>query len=242
MFGLKIDGTPRTICSNLKIISSVEIKKEVLEICAEHFNREIGCFHEFLMERKESKEICLVKTKKSCYTVEEIGTEDEIERRIIEDEINCELRAEDSPNWKLYYNYVGCDSTASDDSEKYPHIYQLIFVFNTGTLDEFSCALVCDLFLKILDRALKGLPLYSYSHLNMYDVGSKLESAITKTISNILINQTYHKTAEEIYNNMLCAPCSTFNFRLQEDENKDMPFKTKKCLFSRGDTQAFLDM
>ncbi|KAB7507444.1 hypothetical protein Anas_10306 [Armadillidium nasatum] len=73
MFGLKIDGTPRSTCSNLKIISSVKIKKEVPEICAEHFNREIGCFHELLMEKKESKDIWLVKTKKSCYTVEEVG-------------------------------------------------------------------------------------------------------------------------------------------------------------------------
>ncbi|RXG70155.1 hypothetical protein Avbf_04588 [Armadillidium vulgare] len=180
---------------------------------------------------KESKDIWLVKMKKSSYLVEEIGTEDEIERRIIEDEINCELRAEDSPNWKLYYNYVGCDSTASDDSEKYPHIYQLIFVFSTGTLDEFSCALVCDLFLKILDRALKGLPLYSYSHLNMYDVGSKLESAITKTISNILINETYHKTAEEIYNNMLCAPCSTFNLDCKNMRTKICHLKQRNVCF-----------
>ncbi|KAL7638909.1 UNVERIFIED_CONTAM: hypothetical protein RMT77_010443 [Armadillidium vulgare] len=242
MIGLRSDGTPRRICSHLEIISSVKIEKEVLEKCVKYCNRDICCFNEFLMEKKQSKDIWLIKMKKSCYMVQEIETEDEIERRIIEDEINCRLRTEDSPNWKLYYNYVGFDSTGSDDSEKYPHIYQLIFVFSTGTLDEFSCALICDLFLNILDCALKDAPFHRYSHLNMYDVGSKLESLISETISNIRKDESYTKNAEHFYNKMLIFPCSTFDFKGKEFENKDNPFKTKKCLFSRDNTEAFLSI
>ncbi|KAL7638910.1 UNVERIFIED_CONTAM: hypothetical protein RMT77_010444 [Armadillidium vulgare] len=240
MFGLRSNGTPRTTCSNLEIISSVKIEKEVLEKCAEHFNRDMSCFHEFLME-KESKDIWLVKMKSS-YLVEEIESEDEIERQIIEDEINCELRTEESFSWKLYYNYVGCDSTGSDDSENYPHVYQLIFAFSSGTLDEFSCALISDLFLNVLDCALKKHPFVCYSHLNMYDVGSKLESTITKTISSLLSDEKYYETAEGVYKNMLCTPCSTFKFKVKEFEDKDMPLKTKKCLFSCDDTRAFFNI
>ncbi|KAL7638913.1 UNVERIFIED_CONTAM: hypothetical protein RMT77_010447 [Armadillidium vulgare] len=240
MFGLKTDGTPRTTCSHLEIISSVKIEKEVLEVCAEYFNWDMGCFHEFLMENKESKDIWLVKTERNSYIVQEMKKECAAQAQILNDEVNCRLRAEDSPNWKLYWNYFGCDSTGSEYYEKYPHIYQLIFVFNTGTLDEFSCALICDLFLNILDCALKGIPLYSYSHLNMYDVGSKLESTIARRIHDIQHIERYHKTAVETYREMLNAPCSNFNFIKREFDTKDIRFKTVKCLFSQEDTLSLV--
>ncbi|KAB7507442.1 hypothetical protein Anas_10304 [Armadillidium nasatum] len=36
---LKTDGTIRSICSNLEIVSAVEIDHELLEVCAEYFNK-----------------------------------------------------------------------------------------------------------------------------------------------------------------------------------------------------------
>ncbi|KAB7507446.1 hypothetical protein Anas_10308, partial [Armadillidium nasatum] len=119
MFGLRTDGTIRSICSKLEILSSVKLDLKVLEECAEYFNRDMRCFNELLIEKEGSRDIWLVKTKKNCYMIEELENENEIDSLTIEDEINCRLRSEDLPSWKLYCNYVGYNSSGSDDSEKY---------------------------------------------------------------------------------------------------------------------------
>ncbi|KAL7639207.1 UNVERIFIED_CONTAM: hypothetical protein RMT77_010741 [Armadillidium vulgare] len=194
------------------------------------------------MEKEGSGDIWLVETKKNCYMIEELENENEMDSLTIEDEINCRLRTEDLPTWKLYCNYVGYDSSGSDDSEKYPHAYKLIFVFNTGTLDEFSCALVCDLFLNILDCALKNVPFQSYSDLNMYDVGSKLESNISNVINEMQENKSLYIREDRIYRRKLRAPCSTFNFAKRKFENRESVFRTKICSFSRDSTEEFLNI
>ncbi|KAL7638908.1 UNVERIFIED_CONTAM: hypothetical protein RMT77_010442 [Armadillidium vulgare] len=234
LFGLKTDGTIRSICSNLEIISAGPIDHELLEVCAEYFNKDMCCFREFLMEKKESKDIWLVEAKKNDFIFDELENEDDV----IEDEMNCPFRSENIPNWKLYYKYIGYDKSGNFLSFKYPYIYQLLFVFSTGTLDEFSCSLLCDLFLNILDGALKQVRLQSYSDLKMYDVGSQLVYNINLAMQGIQneVNDTSYSKEIKVMSKIFSDPCSNFEFTKKELKNKDTKFVTRRCFISLNKT------
>ncbi|KAL7639206.1 UNVERIFIED_CONTAM: hypothetical protein RMT77_010740 [Armadillidium vulgare] len=171
----------------------------------------------------------------------QIGGENEMVRILLDKEINCGRRAEYDPKWKLYYKYNGYDSSGVLDSEGFSYIYQLIFVFSTGTLDDFSCARACKLFLVILDCALTDVEFPLYSHSN-YDVGSSLGSRIGETIIDIQSNERHYKMAEEICKEMFSSPCSNFNFINIDYKKEDNKYMTISCFFSSEETQSFMEI
>lgn len=169
--------------------------------------------------------------------MEEDGEIDEI---IAAEEVNCQFKPDEIPNWKLYYSYTGYDY--SNKSEKYPHVYQLLFVFSTGTLDEFSCALICDLFLNILDCAIKDVPFQYYSNLKMYDIGKKVEDNINLVMHKMKQDKNYKEfECCKNFSKMLTGPCSNFDFQRKELKNKKN-FFTTRCFLSVDDTQAFFSI